>query len=197
MIVKEELLTGAAVEAALEALASLRITIFREYPYLYDGQREDELSYLRLYTAADACVVTASDSGVMVGAASGTPLCREQKEMLEAFNGSAYALDELFYVGEVLFLPAYRNCGLGLRLLERVEEHVRTCGKYRYVTCATIVRPDNHPLRPENYVPIDRFLDRTGFIKLHGVVTNFTWKENDGIKREHPMQFWVKELRSR
>lgn len=198
MTITEELLTGPAVEAALEALAALRISIFREYPYLYAGEREDELKYLRIYAeAADACVITAGDSGTMVGAASGIPLCQESKEMTDPFGGTSYPLDEIFYVGEVLFLPPYRNSGLGLRLLERIEEHVRTCGKYRYLTCATIVRPENHPLRPESYVPIDRFLDRTGFIKLHGVATSFAWKETDGVKCEHPMQFWVKELHSR
>lgn len=198
MNIKEEYLAGAAVEGALEALSSLRISIFREYPYLYDGQLEDELKYLRIYAeAADVFVITASDAGALVGAASGIPLCQEPKEMTDPFGGTSYPLDEIFYIGEVLFLPPYRNSGLGLRLLERIEEHVRTCGKYRYLTCATVVRPDNHPLRPENYVPIDRFLDRTGFTKLHGVATSFAWREIDGLQREHPMQFWVKELRCR
>jgi hypothetical protein len=37
MAITEKLLAGAAVDASLDALVSLRLDIFREYPYLYDG----------------------------------------------------------------------------------------------------------------------------------------------------------------
>lgn len=190
-----ELLTGSAVKACLEALASLRIDIFREYPYLYDGHREDELKYLRLYMETpDAFVISVNDSEFMVGAATGMPLCQEHKSLIDPFVGISYPVNEVFYVGEVLFYPAYRDCGLGLQLMEHIEEHVRTFEIYRYLTCATIVRPENHPLCPENYVPIDRFLNRTAFKMLPGVTTSFAWKEIDGSSCEHPMQFWVKEF---
>ena len=33
-------LTGPAIEAALDAVAELRITVFRDWPYLYDGTLE-------------------------------------------------------------------------------------------------------------------------------------------------------------
>jgi hypothetical protein len=79
-------------------------------------------------------------------------------------------------------------------LIAMVEEQVRSLGNFRYLTCATVVRPDDHPLRPKEYVPIDRFLDRIEFRTLPGVTTSFSWKEIDGLSREHPMQLWVKEL---
>jgi len=194
-VITESLLTGSAVETCLEELASLRLNIFREYPYLYDGHREDELKYLRLYVdTPDAFVISVNESGEMIGAATGIPLRHEHASMVNPFADTSYPIDELFYVGEVLFYPSYRDRGLGMRLLGRIYEYVRNLGNYRYLTCATVVKQDNHPVCPESYIQIDRFLERTGFVMLPDVTTSFAWKEIDGINCEHPMQFWVKEL---
>lgn len=195
MVITENLLTGFALGGSLEDLASLRINIFREYPYLYDGVREDELKYLRLYMdTPDALVISVKDGGNMAGAATGVPLRYEHDSLIAPFIGTSYSVEELFYVGELLFYPKYRACGLGIRLLEQVVEHVRSLGKYRYLTCATVVRPDRHVPCPESYIKIDRFLARTGFVLLPGVTTSFAWKETDGNNYDHPMQFWIKEL---
>ena len=40
--------SGIAVEPWLDELADLRIRIFRDYPYLYDGSVEYERDYLDL-----------------------------------------------------------------------------------------------------------------------------------------------------
>lgn len=195
MVITENLLTGFAIESCLDDLASLRIKIFREYPYLYDGVREDELKYLRLYMdTPDAFVISVKDAGNMIGAATGVPLRYEQDSLIAPFKGTSYSVDELFYVGELLFYPKYRACGLGIRLLEQVVERVRSLDNYRYLTCATVVRPEQHVLCPENYIKIDRFLARTGFVLLPGVTTSFAWKEADGNNYDHLMQYWIKEL---
>ena len=175
---------------------SVKANTYRiEYPYLYQGSREDELSYLGSYAEApDACAILASVGVTVIGAATGMPLAQEGAQMLDAFAGTTFPLDEIYYVGELLFRPAYRNCGLGQKLLDRLESHIRSLGRYRRLSCATVERPDDHPLRPHDYIPITRFLARSGFIRLSGVTTHFTWRETDGAIRDHPMQFWSKEL---
>ena len=45
-------LSGPALEPWLDALGALRIRVFREYPYLYDGTLEYEREYLRTYVNA-------------------------------------------------------------------------------------------------------------------------------------------------
>jgi len=193
--ISEQLLTGTAIADVLDDLATLRLEIFPEYPYLYQGRREDELKYLGTYAEApDACVILAYDGNTIVGAVTGMPLIHEDARMLDAFAGTAFPLNEAYYVGELLFRPAYRNCGLGRKLLARLESHIRSLGRYRTLTCATVERPDDHPLRPRDYIPITRFLARTGFVRLSGVTTSFMWREIDGVKRDHPMQFWNKAL---
>ena len=195
MTIKEQLLTGRSAAKRADSIASLRLDIFREYPYLYDGNREDELDYLQMYAKKPgAFVVEVTESGTIVGAATGIPLCHETEELIKPFSDSSYSIEEIFYVGELLFYPAYRNLGLGKRLITRIEQHVRSLGKYRYLLCATIVRSDSHPSCPAGYLPIDSFLARTGFSKLVGITTNLSWREIDGIKQDHAMQFWLKPL---
>lgn len=190
-----QLLSGVEAAAHLEELATLRIGIFREFPYLYDGRREDELAYLKSYAeTADAFVIIVKDGAAVVGAATGMPLRHETAELIEPFTGTSYPVAEMYYVGELLFCPGYRNRGLGMSLVRMIEEQVRSLGGYRYLTCATVARPDDHPRRPADYIPINRFLDRNGFLPLPGVVTEFTWLETDGVRRSHPMNFWVREL---
>lgn len=194
-VITEQLLTGPAITAVLDDLAALRLDIFREYPYLYHGRREDELHYLAGYaTAPDACVILARDGSSVIGAATGMPLVHEDAQLRAPFAGTGLYLDGIYYVGELLFQPAYRNCGLGRKLLGQMASKVRSFGRFRTLTCATVERPDDHPLRPGDHVPISRFLGRTGFVRLPGVTTRFTWCEFDGVERDHPMQFWSKEL---
>lgn len=188
-------LNGSAIEPFLETLTTLRLEIFQEYPYLYQGTRSAELSYLRSYCASpEAVVMVQQCDGQLAGAVTAIPLQDEPPELTAPFADTAYALESLYYIGELLFYPPYRNQGFGTQLLTAVEQHARNCGGYRCLTCATVQRPADHPYRPDEYVPIERFLARSGFVPLAGVTTTFAWCELDGINREHVMQFWLKEL---
>jgi hypothetical protein len=53
--------TGADVGQVLDDLARLRIAVFRDWPYLYDGDLAYERRYLELYTNPRAIVVGAFD----------------------------------------------------------------------------------------------------------------------------------------
>ena len=59
----------------LSDLAGLRITVFRDWPYLYDGDAEYETKYLAPYACnSKALVVGAWDRNTLVGAATATPM---------------------------------------------------------------------------------------------------------------------------
>lgn len=186
---------GSAITGSIHDIATLRLSIFQEFPYLYSGTIQNELGYLQHYAAVrDAIAVTVSDTGNVAGAATGIPLTHEGQQLTAPFATAHYQLEQLYYVGELLLYPRYRNHGLGHHLLNLVEEQVRAFEQYRSLVCATVVRPDDHPLRPADFLPIDRFLARTGFSMLAGLNTAIHWRELDGIERAHPMQFWIKEL---
>lgn len=190
-----QLLTGNAVTNHIDDLASLRLDIFQEYPYLYCGKREDELAYLASYAEKPgACVILAAADNSVIGAATGMPLCYEDDSLRTPFAETPYPLDEIYYIGELLFRRDYRNRGLGQHLLSQIENYIRSLDNFGKIVCATIERPDDHLLRPADHIPISRFLARTGFASLEGVITRFAWLETDGVKRDHTMQFWMKDL---
>lgn len=194
-MITEELFCGASAALHYDTLATLRLEIFREYPYLYAGRREDERRYVRRYGAVDdACLLVAADNGALVGAVSGVPLANEDESLCRAVAASGRDVAAHYSVGELLLLPPYRGAQLGSRLITRLEEHVRSLRRYCGLVCATVVRPDDHPLRPAGYLPIRRFLDRHGFHPLAGATARFVWLETDGVRRDHPMQLWIKEL---
>ena len=67
--------TGFAVEPWLDELAELRIEVFRDFPYLYEGNREYERRYLDRYAQSDRSVfVLALEFNRLVGAATALPL---------------------------------------------------------------------------------------------------------------------------
>ena len=187
--------TGTAITGHIEELATLRLDIFAEYPYLYRGRRADELAYLADFAnKPGASTILARDGDAVIGAATGAPLAHEQVALRDPFATSSHSPDDAYYIGELLFRQEYRGRGLGKRLLTLMENHVLSLGGFQMLTCATVERPLEHPCRPQEYTPIDRFLGRTGFVRLDGIVTHFTWTEVDGAKRDHVMQFWIKEL---
>jgi GNAT superfamily N-acetyltransferase len=195
MNISERILQGSQIQEYLEQIAQLRLTIFKEYPYLYDGRLKDELVYLQHYANhAEATAIIASCGNELAGAATAIPLQCESEELTVPFAATHYSVERTIYIGELLFYPEYRNRGLGTRLLSGVEQHFLTHKNYDYLTSVTVMRPDDHPCRPEGYVPIERFLQRNQFVKIPGTTTHFTWKENDGIRRNHEMQFWIKTL---
>lgn len=54
--------SGSAIQAWLPVLAQLRIRVFREFPYLYDGSVAYEEKYLHSYVAVpDSVMVLARD----------------------------------------------------------------------------------------------------------------------------------------
>jgi hypothetical protein len=66
--------TGAEVEPWLHAVAALRIAVFREWPYLYDGDLDYEARYLATYAASAASLfVLAFEHDKVVGASTGIP----------------------------------------------------------------------------------------------------------------------------
>jgi GNAT superfamily N-acetyltransferase len=195
MDVSEHLLQGALIQEYLEQIAQLRLSIFKEYPYLYDGRLKDELVYLQHYANhADATAIIASCGNQLAGAVTAIPLKYETEDLITPFTATQYPVESIIYIGELLIYPEYRNKGLGTRLLSGIEQHFLSQKNYQYLTSATVERPEVHPHRPGGYVPIERFLLKNQFAKTPGTVTHFIWKEIDGISRDHEMKFWIKEL---
>jgi GNAT superfamily N-acetyltransferase len=196
MTLRVEQLTGAAVRAAIPELARLRVDVFRDWPYLYDGTINYETAYLRRFAASkESILVSAHDGKTMVGVATGAPLADHAEAFAKAFVGSGYDIDQIFYCGESVLLPAYRGRGLGHAFFDGREAHARALGRFTHITFCGVVRPDEHPLKPSDYRPLDAFWTKRGYGKVENLTTTFAWKEV-GQANETPklMQFWMKAL---
>ncbi|PSL17805.1 GNAT family N-acetyltransferase [Shimia abyssi] len=188
-------LTGAALEAALDDVARLRICVFRAFPYLYDGDLAYELDYLNTYAESDAAIlVGAFDGKTLVGAATGTPLSDHADDFAAAFGGADFEQDSVFYCAESVLLPDYRGRGIGHLFFDKREAHGRDLGFIRSAFCS-VIRPQDHALRPKNYVPLDAFWRKRGYAPLAGVIAEFGWKDIDQpAETQKPLQFWMRKL---
>lgn len=181
------------LHSRLEDLAGLRLTIFREYPYLYDGTLEDELSYVSHY-AEQGMVLIALDGNTVAAAVTGMPLDLESEPFQQPFRAADRDPGQYFYIGELLLLPAYRGNGLGSHLLGLIEQEITNTSRYTHVCCATVIRPDNHPLRPGDFFPIEPFCRRHGYHLLENVSIRIPWQQIDGTKPLNTLRFWAKQL---
>ncbi|GGF44141.1 hypothetical protein SAMN05216376_105240 [Mameliella alba] len=190
-----EVLTGAALEAALDDVARLRIAVFRAFPYLYDGDFAYERGYLQTYRESEnAVLVGAFDGDRLVGASTGTPLEDHAEDFAGAFEGKGFDLSQIFYCAESVLLPEYRGHGIGHRFFDLREAHARELGR-RYCVFCGVVRPKDHPLRPAGYAPLDPFWRKRGYEPLDGAVARFRWKDIDQeVETEKPLQFWIRAL---
>jgi|TARA_R100000935_G_scaffold3266_2_gene8473 GNAT superfamily N-acetyltransferase len=189
-------LSGEALNQFIPELARLRIEVFRDFPYLYDGDPDYEARYLQTYIEApDSVIVLAFDGDKVVGASTGIPLRYETDEVKAPFIKAGIDVDSVFYCGESVLLSQYRGKGAGVAFFEHREQHAQELGGYEFSCFCGVQRPEDHPRRPSGYKPLDNFWRRRGYEKHPELNTTFSWKELD---EEHespkPMTFWMKKL---
>ncbi len=188
-------LTGQALPAALDDVARLRIAVFREWPYLYDGDLDYERIYLQSYRDSHrAIVVGAFDGDRLVGAATGAPLVDHAEDFAAAFDGTGLDLSQIFYCAESVLLPAFRGQGVGHAFFDLRESHARALGFTKCAFCG-VQRPADHPMRPAGYRPLDPFWRARGYVPLPGVIARFSWKDlGEDSETLKPLQFWIRDL---
>lgn len=186
--------SGTALEPYLDGLGALRIKVFREFPYLYDGSLEYEREYLRTYVNCPrSLVVLAFDQDCVVGATTCLPMIDEGPEFQAAFLKGGYDLDTICYFGESILLPSYRGQGLGKEFFRRREAHAQSLGGISLTTFCAVDRPANHPFRPPAHRTLDEFWRSQGYVRRPELQATFVWKEI-GEVAESPksLTFWLK-----
>lgn len=188
--------TGDRIARLFEPLARLRIAVFRDYPYLYEGSLEYEKTYLQTYADAPRALLFAVFDGPdMVGATTCIPLTDETAEVRQPFAEAGYDAGRIFYFGESLLLPAYRGLGLGHRFFDEREAHAASFGEYEQTCFCAVVRPDGHPLRPAGYRPLDEFWIKRGYRREPALQSRFSWPDLGATESTaKPMVYWLRRL---
>lgn len=190
-----ETLSGLAVAPVIPDLARLRVEVFREFPYLYDGDPDYERKYLRKYVdLPESTVVVARQGADIVGASTALPLRNAEEEIIAPFQRTGLDPAQVYYFGESVLSREFRGRGLGVRFFEHREARARALGFGLASFCA-VDRPENHPRRPKDYQPLDVFWGKRGYTKRPDLTTSFTWQDLDEANASpKPMTFWIKTL---
>lgn len=191
MAIETRRLTGEELEKTLGALAGLRISVFRAWPYLYEGSLDYEEKYLSRYAETEgAVIVGAYDSGRLVGAATGKPLAGEYEAFQAPLKAKGFDTDKIYYMAESVLEPEYRGQGIGHLFFDEREAHAQELGFQEAVFCA-VVRPDTHPMKPADYRPLDPFWTKRGYTRQEGVIVTLPWQDiGEANETDKPMQVW-------
>ena len=190
-----ETLAGPALHGLLPDLARLRIAVFRDWPYLYEGDETYERGYLRDYAdAPGAAVVVCRDGAQVVGAATCQPMTQGHAPVRQAFEAAGLDPAQHCYFGESVLLAPWRGRGAGVRFFVEREAHARRVG-LRHVAFCAVRRDPADPRCPAGYVPLDAFWRRRGYTPRPGLTVTFDWTEVGATQATaHTLDFWTRDL---
>lgn len=195
MEVEIQILRGDEVAACLPDAARLRISVFREFPYLYDGDESSEREYLASYAGAAGSVFVVAMAGArVVGISTGLPLISADGAFQRPFEGAGLGPERWFYFGESVLDPAWRGRGIGHRFFDGREAHARELG-YRWTCFCAVERPPGHALRPTNHRPLDEFWSGRGYFRRPELRARFGWRQVDSPEAEveNELVFWTRD----
>jgi len=187
--------TGKAAQPFLEEIAQLRIAVFREFPYLYDGTMSYEMEYLSEYfTPGKSLLVVARCGSRIVGVSTGLPLAEADEEFRKPISDAGADLNDVFYFGESVLLPEFRGRGIGHSFFDERESWAAECG-FRSTGFCSVIREPDHPLMPADYRPHDSFWQKRGYTRQDGLIVRFPWKQI-GEDTESPQElvYWLRNF---
>jgi GNAT superfamily N-acetyltransferase len=192
--IKVRAFTGPAIKAYLSGIAKLRLEVYRDFPYLYEGSLHEETDYLKKYASCkDAIAVIIFDGSEIVGASLGIPLEQETDEVKKPFLDKKLNISSCYYFGESMLLKKYRGRGIGHHFFDEREAHVRKLGKFKKICFSCIARAEDDPRKPEDYISLEDFWKKRGYVKYPELSAKQSWPDIHEKKiSEKPLIFWVK-----
>ncbi len=193
-----EVLHGSEILPVLDELARLRIHVFREWPYLYDGDWDNERDYLRAFSAAPSSVlVLARDASAgsarsqVVGVSTAMALADESDAIRKPFADAGYDVSQWFYLAESVLMQKYRGQGLGHAFFDEREAAGKRAGFQNFTFCA-VQRAESDPRRPEATRSLTPFWRQRGYAPLE-VTCSLRWKEvGNAAPTSQTLRFWAK-----
>ena len=184
-------ISGSDFGELIPEVARLRIEVFSEWPYLYNGSMEYEREYLQsLADTAKGCIVVAEDQGRIVGVSTGMPLA-------EAFEEIRVGYDDpkgIFYYGESVVIKSYRGQGIGSKFFVEREQFVRNLGFFHTICFCSIERVGT---APQDIFDLEPMWKRRGFVKRADRFVNVRYDEIGKGEVDHKLVFWEKCLLSK
>ena len=187
--------TGSAIADACAAFQIIHVEVFRDWPYLYEGDATAP-PYITDYARHPrAALFLATEGGEPVGAATCLPLQDESANVQAPFLARGWDPGRFFYFGEGIIREPWRGIGLGVRFFELREGHARAVSTADYAAFCSVRRPGDHPLRPAEPHTNDAFWRHRGYVPMQGVDCTMSWRDVGQAERSaHTLDFWIKSL---
>lgn len=193
--IRIEVRTGGDVLAQVSEIARLRIAVFREYPYLYDGDLAYEEGYLRHLCESPRGMVVLALAGTQVaGASTAMPLADQASELQRPFREVGHPVEQTFYCAESVLVRSHRGRGVYRRFFAERERYAWSLG-YAFATFCAVERSEDDARRPPDYTPLDGIWTRLGYERRPELRACIPWKDlGEPAETPKPMVFWVKRL---
>lgn len=173
-------------------IAALRIKVFHEYPYLYEGDIFYEEKYLQRYAnAKNSFLALAFDGERIIGASTANDMRDEMEEIQKPFKENNYDVNDFYYFAESVLLPEYRGQGIGKIFMQKRAEFAVSLGR-KYAAFCSVIREAKPP---KSYNSPELLWQKMGFTKHPELVSHFSWKDiGDDIETKKPLVYWLKSL---
>ncbi len=187
---------GKEIETVLDDFALLRITVFAEFPYLYEGNRAYEKEYIQTYCQSERSFFFGIyHQNELIGATTCLPLSDETEEVKKPFADAKIDVNQVFYFGESIILQKFRGQGFGNLFFDERERYAAQFKEIKFITFCAVERPKNHPLKPENFRPNDIFWTKRKYIKRTELSCEMKWLDkNESTETFKKMTFWTKKI---
>lgn len=188
-------LKGKDIVPYIPDLAKLRISVFRDYPYLYEGDLDYEYHYLETYIKCpESVIILALDENNVIGASSALPLAFEVGEFQKPFLEHHIDINHVFYFGESVLQPRYRGHNIYRHFFSEREAAAAEYGA-KIVAFAAVEREENDIRKPKGYTPLNSVWEHFGYKKHPELCAYFNWKEiGETEEIPKPLIFWLKNL---
>ena len=197
MPLRTETHTGAAIARFIPALAALRMEVFRDWPYLYEGNAAEETAHLAAFAKSPgaALVVALDDDAAPVGCSTCLPLADEAANIRAPFEARGWDVRRFCYFGESVLRASERGQGVGVAFFAAREAHARTLPGVEFATFCSVRRAPDDPRRPAGTAPLDAFWRKRGFAPIPGLACTMTWPEVGRTGQQvNLLDFWGKPL---
>ncbi|MEO9257235.1 MAG: GNAT family N-acetyltransferase [Crocinitomicaceae bacterium] len=189
------------VSPLLLFVATLRINIFREYPYLYEGNLKEEMDDLEhCAQLTNNALAIAFYKETPVGFLYGIPLkefaSHFENPVLDLFREKNLNPETCYYFADIIVLPEHRGNSLSKKLFNVLEVYAQEQG---YHSASFITEShDIHPLKPANYKSLEPLWHSLQYKKTR--LTSYgSWQTHqpDGsiARQKHSADIWFKNLK--
>lgn len=192
---------GARIAEVLSEVARLRIILFREYPYLYDGTEEYERQYLAGLAANErSLVLVARVDGAVVATATALPLEGDAdilRDASSAFRRAGEDPGAYYYYSEILVQPEQRRSGIAREFYARRREHALGLGYSKVCFAAVEHEAGGGIARPLEYFDPAPMWESMGFVRRPEIAIRYHWPtltDRGTVELDHRMVFWLKPL---